>query len=310
MTSSNKYINLDGELMHEGDYSSIDGFVEDRAVVVTTNGLTHITFDFLCPYPKYKWLSNYSYGWAIFQDFNGIGGFVNQSHDKYIHLDYEQVTQFSGEGLATFSQKGLYGIVKSNGEIIGLPQFSRIDGFSEGVAAVEINSKLGYINTEGIICIPPEWTMAMFFSEGLASVANEDYQWGCIDHKGHVVIPANYSFLGTHKEGRICFKKGRKYGFLNSEGTVVIPALYDEATEFSNGFASVKIKNKWGIINYEGKYLVEPQLDSARSFRNGYSLIRKNGVLSLIDVNGLIQSYPEYVWMSHPYKGVIAVTAK
>lgn len=72
----------------------------------------------------------------------------------------------------------------------------------------------------------------------------------------------------------------------------------------------MKIKNKWGIINYEGKYLVEPQLDSARSFRNGYSLIRKNGVLSLIDVNGLIQSYPEYVWMSHPYKGVIAVTAK
>jgi hypothetical protein len=99
------------------------------------------------------------------------------------------------------------GLVTSTGELLGDTIYSRVRGFSEGLAAVCTNKKWGYVDTSGELVIKQKFSDCSNFSEGLAAV-----------------------------------KKGGKWGFINTSGKYVVKPTYQHVGDFSCGMAWVQIK--------------------------------------------------------------------
>lgn len=115
--------------------------------------------------------------------------------------------------------KNEYGFIDRNGNIIGNKTFLRAQEFSEGLAAVEVNTDLGR-------------------------------RWGYIDVNGNMVIQAKFS-----KEPSpfscgyaVAEKQNRKDVFINKKGEVC-GNEYGNLTNFVNGYALASISTKCYIID-------------------------------------------------------------
>ena len=76
--------------------------------------------------------------------------------------------------------------------------FSWTRGFSEGLAAVEINGKWGYVNTNGEMVISPEYYEACSFKDGLARVKTSDSDldgWTYINKSGRKIKDEKTYFI-------------------------------------------------------------------------------------------------------------------
>jgi WG containing repeat len=77
---------------------------------------------------------------------------------------------------------------KNSGKTVIPPQFDLAYGFSEGLAAVQIDKKWGYIEITGKMVIPLQefWSVKPFHN-GLAEVQTKNGSIGYIDRSGKYV---------------------------------------------------------------------------------------------------------------------------
>ena len=74
-------------------------------------------------------------------------------------------------------------LLTATGSSVIEPQFVTAQGFSEGLAAVRVDTRWGYINSRGEQVIEPRYTFARPFSEGLAAVEGLS-GWNYINRSG------------------------------------------------------------------------------------------------------------------------------
>ena len=116
-------------------------------------------------------------------------------------FEFEAETQISKRGVsseglsAVMFDTGKWGYIDKTGKIVIQPQFSYVEAFSDGLAAVKIHDnddeKWGYIDKTGKIVIQPQFSQAGTFSEGLATVLIENgtkKNYVMIDKTGKIVI--------------------------------------------------------------------------------------------------------------------------
>ncbi len=134
-----------------------------------------------------------------------------------------------------------------------------VEGFSEGLAAVEDDGKCGFIDETGSLVIPLIYDADRFsyFSEGLALV-----------YKGGHYIPASQRI-----------REGGKCGFIDKTGKVVVPLEYDYATPFSEGVAIVEKDAKQYIIDTGGNIVtaLDTYYDDFSIFSEGLAWVSKEG---------------------------------
>lgn len=103
-------------------------------------------------------------------------------------------------------------------------------------------------------------------------------------------IPCNYVSVGSFHEGLawMCGTVDGKdqYGFINKKGEVAIPAAYDDVLDFSEGLAAVKKDEKWGFIDKTGKEVVPCIYDGTVSFYEGLAAVVQDGKGGYIDQTG------------------------
>ena len=179
---------------------------------------------------------------------------------------------------------------KSGQVKLRLQSSQRAHSFSEGLAAVSVNSKWGFINSSGQFVIPPQFGWVGDFSEGLALVtpAPADQYWkkdtlfGYIDHLGQYAIPARFNWAVSFSEGlaAVCIGPCRnddlsqaRNGYIDHSGAFVLPPRYAEAGPFSEGLASAAEKHgphaMKGFIDKAGAFVVKPRFMWADEFANG-----------------------------------------
>jgi len=165
-----------------------------------------------------------------------------------------------------------YGFIDRTGRIVIAPNFRGQDvfGFSEGLAAVKIDSQWCYIDETGKVAIRTRgFDYAGPFTEGLASV-------------------------GVNKQ-TTDGQKEMAYGYIDRTGRVVIQPLYDETYGFSEGLGRVVVNGKWGFIDKAGKMIIEPRFIRAYWFSEGFASVTvDSGARVYIDHTGKIASNPEY----------------
>lgn len=142
-------------------------------------------------------------------------GFIDQTGDFRITVEYEHSDDFFSEGLLAAviqgeQPRGVY--LKRDGQVaLEIPFWQQrtahqrslytirrqqLAPFSEGLAPVLSFNKLGFMDRNGKVVIAPEFRETNGFSEGLAAVkiigSDGQYVWGYIDRTGKFAIEPQY----------------------------------------------------------------------------------------------------------------------
>jgi hypothetical protein len=153
-----------------------------------------------------------------------------------------------------------YQFIDKSGRVLSQDRYEDARSFSEGLAAVEINSAWGFVGRSGKIAITPRFEDVGSFSSGLAPSKIED-RWGYIDKTGAVVIPPKFHRATDFSEGlaRVWTERGTFY--INTRGEQAIRELFAAAGPFHRGLANVRVlpsnERKYAWIDKDGRHVFE-----------------------------------------------------
>ena len=122
----------------------------------------------------------------------------------------------------------------------------------------------------------------------LIKVVDANKMTGIIDIEGNVIVPCDYSSIGTFSEGLVAVRKNGLWGYINKNGIEVIPCRYNEAYDFSEGLAAVRVGWSWSYIDKNGKLVTEFGYDKVQDFNRGLACVQKKGLWYCIDRMGKI----------------------
>ena len=225
---------------------------------------------------------------------------------------------------------GKWGFIDMDGKEIVPCKYDKVEGFSGGVAAVNIGGKFkkeyilgssrerftggkwGLIGVNGNELASCKYDNVEKFSEGLACVKWKG-KFGYLDKNGKEVIPLKYNDAKSFSYGRALVQVKNKYGFINASEVEVIPCKYDIAESFTEGLAAVNIGassqqitmpsgmggdtynvlagGKWGFIDVDGNIVIPFTYEHAKPFKNGKSEILLDKQSHIINTKGEIISH-------------------
>lgn len=169
---------------------------------------------------------------AIDREFNYAGNF---------HHGYAIV----GMGNCETEEGCKYGIIDKRGEFVVAPVYEVIEDETEGFYLAETSEeKYGFINARGEVAISFKYTNALPFSQGVAAVAI-DSSWFFIDRDGRQLFINRFSDVSSFSDSLAAFTQdGENWGYVDMSGNIVIEPLYEIAEDFAGGFGIVSKKEK------------------------------------------------------------------
>ncbi|WP_246838114.1 WG repeat-containing protein [Leptospira mayottensis] len=190
---------------------------------------------------------------------------ITQHHYEHVMEDCERRTNI-------YETCFPYDFIDTRGKIVSKRPYQIAEEFSDGMAAVRLNSKnsYGYINKEGKMIIPEVLESMYDFNAGIALV-EKDGQKFYINKNGERVLSNIHYKDDLHPfcDGLAIVRKGgsKKYhsqlgtyleggllGYMNTTGKVVIEPKFSDASCFSDGLAYVETSNgEKGYIDKTGK---------------------------------------------------------
>jgi hypothetical protein len=176
--------------------------------------------------------------------FKGKFGYINKSGKWAIKPQFTNAKEFV-DGLAVVIRggdlkkdySGHYEIIERTGKSVIKfgKNVSRVESFSEGLAAVEVEKEngpplTGFIDKSGRFVIEPKHYLVKSFSDGLAQFL-ENGKWTFMDHSGNIVLSTDYSVhygfrrglakIIKHGPGGAFDVQNEKYGYMDKTGKVI-----------------------------------------------------------------------------------------
>lgn len=248
---------------------------------------------------------------------SGRWGNIDASGNLAVPARYDEPLRFS-EGLArvqlTRNKCNFFEFIGRNGKTV-VPIHPGYWGgdFSGGLAYVQSVRKVGYIDRSGKLAIPlqPGWEDWTQFSDHLAPVKIHG-NWGFINNRGRLVIPARFQPPITYKMGFGCFQGSEvhdpilfseslaavgfagKAGFIDWNGRFAIEPRFDAALPFSYGLARVRVNGKWGYVDHAGRTVIPPAYAEAGPFREGLAAVQVKDLWGYIGKDGLFVIAPVF----------------
>ena len=151
---------------------------------------------------------------------------------------------------------------------------------------------LEFFDSNGKLIVQVEAKQTWGFSEGLAAVAVNSQKWGFIDTAGKWAVPASFRWVDSFSQGlaKVEVRHGRQQlsGFINADGTLVIEPVFSIASPFCQGLAAASLSDDdpYGYINRHGKWKIQPQFESAEDFSEGLAVVQLDHEVVYIDKRG------------------------
>jgi len=107
--------------------------------------------------------------------------------------------------------------------------------------------------------IEPKFSIAERFSEGLAAVAiqtENGLKWGYIDTQGNWVMEPIYDEAQSISEGAAAVRVGGKWGYIDRANQWILQPQYRYANPFLAGLAYNALDDQgktWAYVNKQGK---------------------------------------------------------
>lgn len=269
------YINTRGKLVIDYVYDEATSFKNGYAIVRKGNMITaidkeqHILQSFTAD--KIKGINKQA-RIVIFIE-NKKQGFINFLSRKVIDPQYDELyiceTGDVNNYLVLFKQKGKYGYLDVQGNIVTIAQFDEVYGFNNGGALVCINKQYGIIDTKGKIIIPPTIKSKIIWGDGIGIFQKHKY-WGAIDSIGNIIIqPDNFVQLSSFKDGLAC-------------------AIYYDQTNKGKDIIGCIIDKDKNVLYQTNKYKIEDNIGYGLFTIYSWNSKTKNLEYGLIDKTGKI----------------------
>lgn len=175
------------------------------------------------------------------------------------------------ERLAWAKKNNKYGFQNQQGELVIPYKYDSVFSFSEGLAAVKLDTNWFYITKEDSlgyynkdygdqdeeVRIYPMFKSARPFYHNIAVVKshNNDYrEYELLFRGGYTDMFGDYHFdsIGDFKTGFAEIVQGNKHGIIDTIGDYVVPAKFEDVDSFSNGWVKVKQDGQWMVLNPYG----------------------------------------------------------
>ncbi|MGG3281020.1 WG repeat-containing protein [Paenibacillus solani] len=245
----------------------------------------------------------------VFMGFLYMGfGFAGTTHHEVNADDSKSLNASTNHLLYPIEQKGKFGFINSNGEVIVEPIYENL--VYPGLASTtyyivdHTNNKQVYYNSAGNKlfeclknkCGPLYEGRALFMDESRTPDGTRVTRYGYLNEQGEVAIKPIYHKAFNFSEGLARVNQGKASGFINTKGELVIPYRYSETFDFSEGKAVVKLsaKGKYGYIDTSGKMVISPQFDYAKQFSEDTAVVSVNGKYGYINSKGDYLLKPQF----------------
>ena len=215
-------------------YNSISILGEGKFIVKMDNqyGLVENTKS-LSPL-KYDKIYDPSEGLLRFKK-DGAYGYMDLSGQEIKPLQYDKASNFEGQ-VAMVSFDGNYHLINRQFSTIKSFSVDNLRYAGEGLWKYKQKGKWGLVDSDGQIIMTPRYELINKFRNNRVAVSNSDI-WGYCDNNGKEVIPLKYPLVWDFYDGRARFIDDRGVGFIDKDGKIVIRDKFLEVRDFSNGKA-------------------------------------------------------------------------
>ena len=192
--------------------------------------------------------------------------------------DDPKACDFFREGLTPVRIGKKWGYIDRYGKFVIQPQFDEARSFTPGgLAVAKLGTRFGFIDKTGAYIIPPRFFSADIIENGTL-FANDERHHGFLDRTGNFYFDTNTlgirSSIPPWSDGLLAVEwKDGNWGYMNEKGHMVIPAIYQETHPFSERKAAAKLNNRWGFIDHSGQFVIQPKFDAVDNFRNGLAIV-------------------------------------
>jgi hypothetical protein len=275
-------IDRSGNYVADPVYTYINSYSEGRAVATDKDGFVVLDENGRVISDKYRFISNYKSGRAVFYTKTEAGtylyGYLDENGKPVILPIYLNATDFEGNRATVKLSEGTYAVIDRSGKALKTLECLELYGFSGGKAAFRQSSdgKYGYVDTNGNIVIQPAFDHAESFRDHRAVVsiwADGRQIHGLIDENGRFIMEPRYDeilMLGEHRAALGIPRNpdipfgGFKYALADTDGNLLTDFIFMSIGRFSNGIASVTNSTSTFFINTSGKKVENlPVLDGA-----------------------------------------------
>ncbi len=303
----------------------------------------------------YSYASNFSNGLAVVVC-NDKFGYIDKSGQIVIDCVFDEAQDFN-QGIAIVEKDGYFGLIGTTGDYILKPEFLDVGALSEGLFYAENEKGFKYYAPDGSVAISTRYDQAFTFENGLAKVKIKGVV-GFIKNDGSFFVQTKqgdlrrfkdtlfvlklrdsstfmgpsgmvgdqyYDRIGVLKENRAIVSKNGKYGYVNGNSKIVIGlkrneySNYFQFAQFENGHAKVFRQERyalmdslgdnilpaiftgigaygelipvtkgdgWGYADAKVRLKIKYNYDYAYPFVNGLAIVERDGFSGLIGLNG------------------------
>ena len=220
---------------------------------------------------------------------DGKYGFIDSLGNTIIPCSYDWADDFS-EGASVVIRDEKAGYISKSGNSIIPFSYDEANSFHNGLAVVKKNNKFGLIHKTGKQIIPPEYDDISGNESNEKIVhALKDGIYKYYDSRGKFLFEGKFEKAGDFSCGRAYIVQNGQYGFINRKGEIIIPAIYNWAESFKpNGTARIKLLDKYGMIDTSGKSLLQCEYDRIDEFSEELVLVVKSKKFGFADAQGRI----------------------
>ena len=215
---------------------------------------------------------------------------------------YKEIGPFR-EGLARVKQKGQYGFLDTEGNLVIDFQYFDATDFSDGIAAVKKQKEhWTYIDTKGEKIIDQKFPVAKPFQNGLAlvqTITGKRSSRKIIDKLGNPLPIAKGQFqfheegiFGMYEQNPIV--KGHNYYYADRFGNNLFDLSFQDIEPFKNGYATAKFGNRKVILDHLGMLVLKPKYLSVKPLgATGHSIVYPT-ILGIFNLDGTPRLKPDF----------------
>lgn len=322
----------DGKWVIEPTFTHIFNFRNGRCIVEINDkyGVIDHEGKFVIPLHSYEfsWFTEFKNGYAVIENDNKYGVFTQDGRMvvkpkyHYVYFIRNQILYNMQidvgdtlnendlqSGLFRFwNEKGLVGILDSNGNELLPAEYSDISDFEYGAARLRKEKKLGVFSDEGKIVLPAvcddlgdfgyDYYVFVYSSEGKKGLATRD----------EMITPAIYEDVQTTSLKNILAKKNGKWGMIDDKGKTILDFKYNMLTNWTNDKLFFVLGKKFGVMDIKTRTaLLPPVLDDVwvdRVYEDKNVFTTYKGKTGMIDSSGKIivpHIYDDYFWHGRNY---------
>lgn len=181
-----------------------------------------------------------------------------------------------------------FGFIDLSGQQAIEPKYDYSNGFSGGLATVQVDAKFGVINRLGEFIVNPTYLHVHDPSNGTVGFETAPNTWRFVDFNGTILLDnLKFENIGMMSEGMIEVSDSVKWGFINDKGEEAIPIRFDQTRDFSCGLAAVRNGNVWGFIDKSGKQTIGMRFDYVyKGFKDGLAYVATRNLEGYINTKG------------------------